>query len=90
MGMELAQIEGGEIVIRIKIDAIPFAASVAFDEQYGFEQHNIAVVDAPLFAKDLLGELQNEKEDGTTLVDEMLDTACVRAAENGAFGLSEA
>lgn len=89
MGREAAKIEGDEIVIRVPIEAIPHAASVAFDEQYGEGEHDISVVDAPVFAKELLRELVAEKEDGTTLVDEMLDKACVRAAENGAFGLSE-
>jgi hypothetical protein len=87
---ELANIEGEEIVIRIPFSAIPDAALVAFDEQYGFEQHDISVVDTAAFAKELRCELSRESEDGTTLVHLMLDKACVNAAENGAFGLSEA
>ena len=85
---ELAAIEGDEIVIRVPISAIPEAASVAFDEQYG-ENHDVNVIDAPVFARELLSALLDESEDGTTLIHEMLDKACIRCAEDGAEGLSE-
>jgi hypothetical protein len=85
--MDMAKIEGTEIVIRIPLAALPNAASVAWDDAYG--EHDIAVVDLEAFAKDFVLELVREEEDGTTLVHLMLDKAAVKAAENGAFGLSD-
>ncbi|MGN5375848.1 hypothetical protein [Sphingomonas hankookensis] len=86
----LVELDGGEIVIRVPIDAIPAAAAVAFDNHYGFEQHKIEVVDGDTFAIELLHELRKEAEDGSTLVHRMLDRACVLCAEAGAFGLNDA
>lgn len=85
----LVELEDGEIVIRVPIDAIPSAAAIAFDNHYGFEQHNTQVVYVDTFAIELLHELRKEAEDGTTLVHLMLDKACVQCAEAGAFGLNE-
>lgn len=87
--MEMAKIEGGEIVIRVPFEAIPDAAKVAFDEEWGEEEHGIAVVDAAVFAGELVRALNDEQEDGTTLADLMLDKACVNAAEDGAEGLTD-
>lgn len=84
----LVELEGGEIVIRVPVDAVPHAAAIAFDRHYG--EHNIEVVDGDTFAIELLHELRKEDEQGNTLVDFMLDKACVRCAEAGAFGLNQA
>ena len=48
------------------------------------------VVDQSHFAREVVQELKREKEDGTTLVHEMLDKAMLSAMEQGAEGLSEA
>lgn len=87
--MEMANIEGTEIVIRVPFDAIPDAAKVAFDEEWGEGEHGIAVVDPAVFAGELVRALNDEGEDGTTLVHQMLDKACVNAAEDGAEGLTD-
>lgn len=87
--MSDAKIEAGEIVIRVPLAAIPCAALVAFDEQYGFEQHSLEVVDVDVFAGELVLELNRESEDGTTLVHLMLDRAVIRATENGAQGIED-
>ncbi len=81
------EIEGGEIVIRIPIDALPIAAPIAFDGAYGFGNHAIAVTDVAAFAREFLIELKRESETGETAVTRMLDAAVVRAFENGAEGL---
>lgn len=86
---DLVKIEDDMIVIRVPISAIKRAAAYAFDDAWGFQQHNAEVVDEQEFAKELVTELRREKENGATLVHDMLDKACVRAAENGAFGLNE-
>lgn len=85
---DLASIEADQIVIRVPILAVPFAASVAFDEAYG--EHGYSVTDAAEFARAIVGELRAEEEDGTTLVHRMLDKASTRALENGAEGIAEA
>jgi hypothetical protein len=79
-----AEIEDGSIVIRIGIDCLPAIVSG------GPHSDNIEVVDANLFATELVLTLQEEAEDGTTLVHRMFDSAILRAYENGADGVKEA
>lgn len=86
--MRLVELEGHEIVIRVPIDALTGAAEVAFKRHYGLDCH-IEVVDADVFASEVMCELRKEAENGDTLVHLMLDKACVNAAEAGALGLSE-
>lgn len=87
---DLVKIEDDEIVIRVPISAIKDAAAYAFDDAWGFQPHNVEVVDEQKFAKEIVTEMRRETETGITLVHRMLDKACVTAAENGAFGLNEA
>ena len=47
------------------------------------------VTDPALFARSLLGELNEEKEDGTTLVHGLLDMAIEAAVDNGEEGFAE-
>lgn len=81
----LVKIEGDEIVIRVPIDATPFAAGYAMLRAWGQEY---PVTDARVFAAELVRELRKEEEDGTTLVHTMLDKAVLNAVENGAEGVS--
>ena len=86
----LAAIEGDEIVIRVPIAAIPFAADIAMDfEWFHGEDATMKIVDAKLFAEDLLTELLREDEEGTTMVHLMLDKAILAAVEAGAEGVEE-
>jgi hypothetical protein len=85
-------VENDELVIRIGIDVLAFA----FDESDGnnpwsdelsdFER--LSQIENPLqFAKDVACELEDEREDGSTILTDLLDKACEQAAENGSLGL---
>ncbi len=87
--MSLANIEGDDIVIRIPIKSIADAAKVAFDEEYGFEEHSITVTDNRLAAEAIVRQLNDEEEDGTTLVHQILDKAVTNAFEDGDEGFSD-
>lgn len=89
MTKQLANIEGEEIVVRIPLDALPLAASVAWDEHYGFEQHNLVVEDVQAFAKEFVFELNRENEVGDTLLHFAFDKAAFNVAENGGLGIGE-
>lgn len=85
--MELAKIDGDRIVITIPFDALATACQVAWDEEYGVEEHSLKVTAPALLAHELVHELNREEEDGTTLVHLMMDKAVIRATEDGAFGI---
>jgi len=80
-------IEGDQIVIRVPFVYLPVAMDCAMDS--GHVSGEYEVTDPALFAKALLGELQEEKEDGTTLVHGLLYMAIDAAVENGAEGIAE-
>ena len=80
---ELVEIVGAEIVIRVPLDAIPVAAAVAWETR---SLREMKVTDIPVFAVELVRQLRREKENGETLVTDMLDAAVIRAVEDGAEG----
>jgi hypothetical protein len=80
---ELIEIIGDEIVIRVPIHAIPVAAAVAWETR---SLRELKVTDVPVFAAELVSQLRREKENGDTLVTDMLDAAVIRAVEDGAEG----
>lgn len=85
---ELVSIEGDEIVIRVPILALPDAFKYCdYVEGFDPEGPRPCVTDAAVFARELLGELQREEEDGSTVVTEMLDDAMRAAVENGCEGV---
>ena len=47
------------------------------------------ISDPAVFATEIVRALEDEEEDGTTLVHRMLDAAAVTALENGALGAEE-
>jgi hypothetical protein len=78
---ELVEIADDSIVIRIPIDALPSAAILAW-KKYG----QLCVTRTRVFAQGVVAELRREKENGDTLVTDMLDAAVIRAVEYGAEG----
>lgn len=89
----LAKIEGKEIVIRLPLAALPFAASVAFVET-GYAANDDAepslkITDAKAFAPYLVRALSDESEDGTTPIHKLLDQAICDACEQGAEGVED-
>lgn len=76
-----AEIEDGNIVIRVSIDNLETIVN------NGPHSDEIEVVDPHLFARDLVVALQEEAEDGTTAVHKLFDDAILGAFENGADGV---
>lgn len=81
-----ALIEDGYIVIRIQIDALPIIVEGAVSLG---NLDPMKITDAAAFAKDLVETLNNEDEQGTTLIHEMFDEAIGEAADQGAQGWEE-
>jgi len=80
---ELVEIVDGEIIIRVPLDALPVAAAVAWGSR---SLRELKVTDIPTFAREMMLELRREKENGDTLVTDMLDAAVIRVVENGGEG----
>jgi len=80
---ELIEIVGDEIIIRVPVDALPDASSIAWDRR---STRKIVVTDIWAFAAELVRELRQERENGDTLVTNMLDGAVTKAIENGDLG----
>lgn len=82
--MEFAKIEGDEIVIRVSIDAI----QTAVDAVPGWPE-NYRIADLAEAAKAIVYRLNDEEEDGTTLIHRALDQAVLSALEQGDEGFEE-
>ncbi len=82
-----AVVEDGSLVIRIAIEALPMIvegswAAGGIDTRY-------KVTDPVAFAADLVRELNDESEDGTTRIHRMFDKAIDNAIGQGAAGVEE-
>lgn len=82
-----AVIENGSIVIRVPIAALPQVIEGAW--ALGGIDTRMKITDADAFAKDLMHELNNEDEQGTTRIHKMFDRAMNEAIEQGAQGVEE-
>lgn len=82
-----AVIRDGKIEISIDIDALPgiVSGSCATCALTGFWK----VTDPAEFAKEVCHALNDEREDGTTRVHMMFDSAFAHAIEQGAEGIEE-
>lgn len=76
-----------KLVISIGISTLLHAITFREDLFPDEETPKIKIVDENIFAKDVLFELQNEEEDGTTLVHKMFDEAGTNAMEQGSEGI---
>lgn len=76
-----AVIEGGDIVIRVAISALPLIAEAPMAGT------DYKVTDAEVFAVDLVRELNREEEDGTTRIHRLFDGAIEEAIDQGAEGV---
>ena len=81
-GLEV-KISGGVLSIEIGVNALMQA--IEMGREYTMEK--IVVTDARVFAKEVLGALQHEEEDGTTPVHRLIDRAAAFAIEYGAEGV---
>jgi hypothetical protein len=82
-----AVIEGEQIVLRFPFDYLDLIVRGASDVNNWPNEYR--VVDPVAFAKDLVRELNEETETGTTCVHRMFDAAILGAIEDGAFGIEE-
>jgi hypothetical protein len=80
------QITQPRLEISIGVQATAFAAEnhpVFYD---GDGNNTLRVVDAEMFLKEVVREINYEDEAGNTLLTHMLDAAILRAVENGSEG----
>lgn len=87
-----ASIKHGVLTIRIGVGTLAHAAAhhpEFWDGESGLDKPNIPVTDKLIFARAVLMELQDEEEDGTTMLHRLFDEAMKRAVENGCEGVDE-
>lgn len=86
-------IEGDQLVIRMGINYVQHAGETYVDfvgeTSNGDEINTLQVTDARVFCQEIVKELQEEQEDGTTLVHIALDEAIRNAMENGCEGVAD-
>lgn len=76
----------GVMTIEIGVDALAFAAIHSpdrWDEAMREPAERFAVTNATRFAKDVVHELLDEAEDGSSLLTNVIDAACEKAIEQG-------
>lgn len=81
------EIEGDELVIRIGIDVLAFAAE-NIQEVFDHEKE-IKVCDKREFAKDVCRAMMHEEENGNNLLTDVFDKASIAAWEDGSIGCHE-
>lgn len=58
-----------------------------WDGESGTDQPNVKIDDMTAFTKEVLRVINDEREDGSTLLTDLLDTAIKNAVENGCEGV---
>lgn len=82
-----AIIEDGSLVIRVALEALPMVVEGSWAA--GYMDTRYKVTDTAAFAADLVRELNDESEDGTTRIHRMFDKAIENAIGQGAEGIEE-
>lgn len=82
---DFAKIEGDEIVVRIPVSKLSGAAYQGL-EYFDLDEDD---VDWNALSVAMVSELNIEEEDGTTLVNRMLDHALINVGETGSTALPE-
>lgn len=86
-GQQIAvKVEGDVLTISIGVGLLAFAVQSPDISDW---PHDFYVSDPATFAKAVARCLEDEEEDGTTPVHQMLDAAAVAALENGCDGVEE-
>jgi hypothetical protein len=84
-----AQVANGYLDLGIGLDTLRFAAEAHpdfWDGESGTDVPNIRITDMGVFAKDVVRAINDEAEDGSTLLTSMLDEAIKQAVEDGSEG----
>jgi len=79
--------DGPDIVIRVPVANLDMAVRIGC--AMGYITGNYTVTKPEEFARDLVGELNDEDDEGTTMIHRMLDKAFVQTIERGGFGVEE-
>jgi hypothetical protein len=82
-----ARIVKGKIVIEVPVNFLPKVLEASWACRVLTTRYRVE--SAEQFAKELVNELNREREDGTTPIHMMFDRAIERAIEAGGFGLEE-
>lgn len=90
----IVQVENGELVIRIGIKTLAWAAERQPDwNPYDYEKKDWVqlywIADPLEFAKDVKCELLREEEDGSTPLGNLLDKVCTAAKDDGSIAVSD-
>lgn len=88
------ELRGNKVVIEIGIDIMAFAFEKSeynnpFDEGKNDHIQENSISDKRQFAKDVVYELTDEREDGSSLLADLFDEAEKNAVENGSLGLKD-
>lgn len=86
-------IEGGELVIRMGVQTVADAfeqheSNNPYDDEGHFVRQ-FEVADVNAFARDVVNEMEDEAEDGSSPLIRFLDDMGVAAAENGSLAMTE-
>ncbi len=81
--MDLAQIIANKIIIIIDCNTLPYVLDY-YNELYGC---HLKLENSEELLKDIFYELNNENEEGDTMIHKMLDKAFHKAIENGSEGI---
>lgn len=89
-----ARVERGRLVIEIGAHVLAHASAYSdwanpFDEQRDDYIRTFAIEDPDQFAKDVVGAMLSEREDGSTPLSDFLDKMMLAAIEDGSTGLHE-
>lgn len=76
------EVAHGRLAIVIGVNTLAFADKERMDETMG-----IRVSDPVGFARDVAAELRKEREDGSTILTDLLDLAMERAKDNGSTAI---
>lgn len=80
-------IKGGRLVMSIGVDTLVNAYHGMFCPPYDESRDEVKITDVNVFAKEVLGALQAEEEDGSNPVHRLLDNAMIHAIEQGCDGV---
>ena len=90
----VASLEDHQIVIRIGINTLAYCFDIStannpyVDAKDAFIQ-SFKVIKQIEFANDVVSEMMSEGEDGSSMLTDLIETACDRAVDNGSGGVDE-
>lgn len=88
------EVEDGRLVISIGIQTLAHAVAYApwankFDKDRGDYHRDFAIADELEFAKDVARAITADREDGSSLLTDLLDSAAEAAINDGSLGVAD-